>query len=523
MNIFDSVINLWNSLFGTSSNKSIANDRQMRTTPVTVDLTFDETVNVELTRALWHNSQPGFKLGAPLCYNPIAVPLAFMGVPHTDFEDWDRIDDEEFWKEKIDFYNDKYIIEKKTIQLMCHRDGTIIIWPWFDSKVNHVRWTFIKPEQVSLVVMDPDTKELIILQTAIRYNFYGENEKLYNFLEKRTYSKSVIKIERTGDVPPNLNNQDVRRNPIGILPIIFANNREPGEFEGHSDYERIIPLIKAYSTVNQRAHEKEANMNAKLVQAASDADKWKDTNKHLFNGNDLVNISAIDFVLNIEEEKTEFVVPTGLNANAMELLENNFHLIVQSGSFPEILYGLKTRGNHASVKEQMALLFSFVGDKQNQADTPYLQLNQATLKLEAMANMRQVPEGIKNMWNDLTVMTEVERAQIFKDYAFGIEKLLGNYAIDLQSTHKLLYELTNGMITSDYDDFVKQIKEYGTIKSLLEQEYGSIRETTEQQVNKALQNINEPSDVLIRELQKIGINLLQKEKGNNGNGKRIRA
>jgi len=37
--------------------------------------------------------------------------------------------------------------------------------------------------------------------------------------------------------------------------------------------------------------------------------------------------------------------------------------------------------------------------------------------------------------------------------------------------------LTNGGITSDYDTFEKQIKEYGSTKALLEQEYIDIRAT----------------------------------------------
>ncbi len=363
---------------------------------------------------------------------------------------------------------------------MCHRDGTIWKWPWFDSQVNYVRLKTIKPEEISYALMDPDTEEITVLQTSINYQFYDENQKLYNYTETRTYTKKIIQIKRTGSVPSQLNPEDIRRNPLGMLPIRFANNIEPKELEGHSDYERIIPVIKAYSTVNRRAHENEAKMSPKLVQKAMNVNDWKNNNSSLFENNEIIDIQSINFIINIEGEETKFEVPKGLNDNAIILLKNDFKLVVESSHIPEICWGLKTEGNHASAEEQMGMLLSYVSDKQTQADKPYLKLITAIMQLEAIANTRKVPEGIKNTWNDLTSLTDVEKATIFKDIATGLEKLLANYAIDLQSAHKLLYERTNGMITSDFDDFAKQVKEYGTLKAFLEQEYISIRETEQQ-------------------------------------------
>lgn len=478
---------IYNFLFPTDQSDLSRNDQRLRNTPQKVKLTFDDTINRSLTKGLWENSVPGFKMGAPLCYNPIAVPLAFMGVPHTDIENWNKVRNKKFWEEKIKFYNEKYIQAKKMIQLLCHRDGTVWKWPWYDSKAGFVRWKTIFPDWIDnkKTIIDIDTEEIIQLVTSIRYEFY-QNGQIYNFEEERIYAKKTIVINRTGQIPPGMNNQDIKRNVLGILPVRFANNIEPGELEGHSDYERIIPVIKAYSSINLRAHENEQNMRPKQIQKTDSPDQWKANNSHLYDGDNYIDISCVDLVLNKPEEDTRFEVPTGLNDNAIVLMRNDFWLIVETSGIPEICWGLKTEGNHASVEEQIGILLSFVHDKQNQANDPYLVLMTATLQLEAIASTQRRPEGIKNVWNDLSALTETEKAQIFRDYAQGIEKLLVNYAIDLQSAHKLLYELTNGMITSDFDDFSKQIKEYGTLKAFLEQEYISIRETEEtgQQQNK---------------------------------------
>ena len=512
MNIFDSLSNLYNRIFSSGSTDNSNFIR--RTSPAKVDLTFDDTMNVEFFRNLYHNTMSGFKLGAALCYNPIAVPLSFMGFPHFDLDDWDPVN-QDFWRERLDFYNDKYILAKKNIQLMCHRDGTIIIWPWFDASVNYVRWKFIKPEYVSRKTTDPDTDELTGLVTSINYLFQSLNGKLYNYVEERIYTKKTIIINRTGAVPPELNTQDVRRNPIGILPIIFANNREPGEFEGRSDLGRMVPYVKAYSEINLRAHENEKNQGPKLVQKVSNADKWLATNSHLGEPSEM-DISSVDFVLNIEGEDTKFEIPTGLNANATELMRNDFHIIVEQSSIPEICWGLKTTGNHATSEEQMGLLFAFVMTKQTQADPSYLILMNATNKLEAMANMQTAPEGLKAVWGDLSTLTELEKATIFSDYATGFEKLLASNAIDLQSVHTQLYELTNGMVTSDYDQFVLQVKEYGLMKAFLAQDDITQRETQqtqEQTTNKGLSKEGE----YLKNLYNTTIG----DKGSNGHKTRV--
>ena len=158
-------------------------------------------------------------------------------------------------------------------------------------------------------------------------------------------------------------------------------------------------------------------------------------------------------------------------------MENDFKNIVESSGIPEIVWGLKMQGNHASAQEQMGVLLSFVDDKQRQADSPYRQLITATLKLEGIANNQTPPETISISWNDLDSLNEVERSTIFKNWADGVSTLLEKKSIDLQSAHSLLFSLTNGKITPDFEDFKKQVTEYGVLSAYLEQEYLAMRET----------------------------------------------
>lgn len=477
--------NLWNTLFPSSSTSTEKSTYTRRSTPATVDLTFPDTVNIALTRGLWNNSVSGYKLGAQLCRAPISVPLAFMGFPHFDFADWDEVSNIEFWEKILKRYNDEYIQLKELIQKLCHRDGTILIWPWFDSKINKVRWKFILPNQIEKVAVDPETDEITSITTDIDYQYYDDSGYLRYYSEIRIYSKQYVIVRRTGTVPGKLRNEEIRRNPIGMLPVIFRNNWEPGEFEGHSDLEPIIPHIKAYSEVNLKAHQTAANNQSKLAQKTKSSTAWLKRNGYT-DIND-VDISLIDFVLNEGDEETTLLTTQGLIDTPILLMKNDFHNIIEGSRIPEICWGLKTEGNHASAEENMGVFLSFVVGKQRQSNDHYMDLGSATLQLEAIANNQQKPENLIIIWDDLDSLTEKERSEIFKNWSDALANLLDKHAIDLQSAHTLLYELTNGKITSNYEDFEKQIREYGiTIKAFLEQQYADITPYVDQKNNKGI-------------------------------------
>jgi len=342
-----------------------------------------------------------------------------------------------------------------------------------------VRWKHIKPETVYKYIVDPDTNDLKALITKETITYYRENGKLSIYSEQKTYTEQKIIISRSGSPPENINKSEIKRNPVKMLPIVFANNRESGEIEGNSDYERIISYIKAYSEINKSAHETLINIGPKLVQYASDIDKWLAQNG--YDSTSDVDISTVDFIGNVyEKEKTEFIIPQKIIDGHLSLMKNGFINMVEATGIPEIVWGVKMQGNHASAQEQMGVLLSFVDDKQRQAEVPYYQLMRATLLLEAIANTQKAPENIIISWNDLDSLNEVERSEIFKNWSDGLAKLLEYKSIDLQSAHNLLFNLTNGKITVNYEDFKEGIKEYGTLYAFLEQEYFDIRSTREQ-------------------------------------------
>jgi hypothetical protein len=461
---------IWTELFSSSS--STSNTLTRSRSGATVDLTCPDTVNYDLAMSLYYNTQTGYKFGAFFCHSIIAIPLTFMGFPHFDVEKQRTQKQEKYWKERLDFYNDKLMMVKMMIQKICHITGTVAVYPYFNTKHGYVKLFLILPKYISDVYIDPNTHELTGLETSIHYSF-KEDDKTYYFEEKKKYTETRIEITRIGNIPSWMRYSEIKRNPAGILPIIFCNDEEPEKFEGHSEFEKLLSLVKAYSEVNLSANEQAVNMKAKLVQTVDDWNKWKEDNG--FTDINDISIENVDFIANrAPDEKTEFLVPQHLIDQLINLLKVHFHSLVETSGIPEIWWGLKTQGNHASAAEQAEVGLAYVRQKQQQATNPYYDLLDAIVKLDAMAYNQNPPENIIITWNELNTLTELEKSQVFDNWCTGIQKLMDKHAIDLETTHTLLMDLTNGKITDNFDDFREQLKKAGTLRAYLEQEYADM-------------------------------------------------
>ena len=484
----DWVSGIWAAIFPASTSLTTNSMTQSRSSNTSVNLTFTDTVNYDLAMDLYYNKRSGYKLGAFFCHSIISLPLVFMGVPHFDIEEQKTQRQKNYWKERLDFYNEKFLQLKKEIQKITHITGTLAVFPWFDSRAGYVRWNLIKSKYISDIFMNPDTQQLTGIVTNINYSFKWDNGKVYCFTEKKIYRESKIITTRTGQLPDGINASEIRRNPTGMLPVIFTNDKEAGEFEGHSEFERMLSIVKAYSQINIRAHEEAANMKAKLIQKVEKKDAWLAANGYT----DLseIDISTKDFIINVGEEDTKIEVPVGLLENNIKVMTLDFWGIVESSGIPEIWWGLKTQGNHASAAEQAGVGLAFVKEKQEQAHNPWYNVLDATIRLEALAYNQNSPEGLKITWNDLDTLTEVERSQVFDNWCTGIQKLTDSHAITLEGVHALLLELTKNKITENFEEFKKQVEEYGTLRAMLEQQYGGIRDFTDDNEEKDKGNGN---------------------------------
>lgn len=470
--------NIYNFLFPSTTTLNPTNSGMIsRGSNTKIDLTFPNTVNYDFLMGLYDNTEAGYKLGGFLCHSVISIPLAFMGFPHFDVEDWKKVKNKKFWEKQFKYYNEKFIYMKKQIQLICHAAGTVLVFPWFDSKSGNVRWLFILPKHVTKIMTDIVTKEVSGLITSIEYEFYDDKDKLCYFTEEKKYTRTQIETRRKGILPSGVNASEIRRNPTGILPVIFTNERKPDEFEGHSELERILPLIKAYAQVSQVAHENVLNIKPKQIQSVNDYEAWKAANG--ITDTSTFSIENKDLILNkAPDEKTEVIVPQHVVTNFTDILKLDFWGIIEGSGIPEICFGMQMVGNAASPEVQIKVLLAYTGQKQDQVDTPYVQLVTATMGLIAMAYNQTLPEEIVNVWNCLDSLTDVERSTIFKNYGDTLQKLIDSNAVSLEFVHKLLLSLTEELVEPNFEKFKKQLQEFSSLRSYLDQAYDARNDFT---------------------------------------------
>ena len=428
-----------------------------RTTSPVIDFTEDLVCNYSLTHGLYHNTYPGIKL-AGFGFNAINVPVSFMGLPTPAVESNDQA------QEQLDLIVENFTDKIKDIHTQCHREGTIWIYPIYSKKTG-LDWEFIRDDTVSKIIRDINTKELISIETTEQIKFSKSgSDNTYTTERKRVFTKTKVSTTYTGDVPPTVKNKNTR-NPAGILPVVFANNNDGNEIRGFSDYERIVSDLKDYHDLSLAESSALCKFNPKLVQYVKDFQEWKSNNGYSTSENDdgqsvaTLDISAIDFIVNMVDEKTELLLPDRITASYQAKLKQIFRKIVELSGIPEIAWGLKTAGNLASVEENMAILMRFVADKQQQKVTPYQILFDASLRLLQTARVITTVSPIKITWNNLDNLSAKTKSEIFKNTADALSKIVDKAIWTKQMLHEYMLKNYPEITPIKYETFEAEITE----------------------------------------------------------------
>jgi len=238
-------------------------------------------------------------------------------------------------------------------------------------------------------------------------------------IRRRSFRRDRVQISYSsaGGMTAGLENVEYR-NPSGELPIAFPNEVEPGETRGISDYARILPDLKNYHDVDLAWSTELAKFKPKLVLGVKNVDKWLQQNG--YSSLDDLDVPSADvlFYLKAEEEPPQIVSLPNSDAYSAKL-QQTFHKIVEGSGVPEIAWGLKTQGNHASAEEQMGTLVQYARSKQAQKREQYQRLFGASLRLLSAARM-VAPKEFTVEWNKLDAVSDQVRSEIFRNFAQGI-------------------------------------------------------------------------------------------------------
>jgi hypothetical protein len=369
-----------------------------------------------------------------------------MGLPVPVGEEQDEGD---LIKIIEDHANDCYMLH-----LLSHRDATAWIWPFFSREQNKDIWEFIPDDVISDIIRDLNTGEVIMIIADERITIKTAENTTSTIRRKRTFTRKLVKIEwsENGTAITGLVS-GIFKNPTGIMPIPFANNRDGDEVRGHSDYERIISDLKNYHDTDLSLSELLTKFSPKMIQEVQNVDDWKKANGITSMAD--INIASLDFIINLfDKERTTFEWPAGAHEAGMAKLTQIFWKLVQGSGIPEIFWGTKVQGNYASADNQVDMAIQFVEDKQRQKNEPYKQLISATAQLRNIARMDStVPVVTELKWNALDLLSETAKIDIFSKFASGLSALITSAGITKEQAYKIYQRMFPYATEASFDDF----------------------------------------------------------------------
>ena len=381
------------------------------------------------------------------------IPVAFMGFPIVK-----TVNDDEALNEELKDINEKLIIEEKKIHIQSHRDGTIWVYPRFDSRTMTEYLEFITDDAITDIIKDPATKKPIAIYTEEQIKIKAGPNRVVNAKRTRIFTAQKITEEWSGALLPDGYKNKVMRNPIGILPIPFPNNADGDEIRGYPDYERVVSILKSYHDLSLAELEMLAKFKVKMIQNVNDVDAWVKDNS--FNSTDEVDPANIDLIFNLYgKESTDFKYPERAAESHEAAMKRLFRLLVESSGVPEICWGIKTEGNANTAEEQMATLIMYVKDKQREKVEPYEQLFSAILRLRSMVNMAGYDEkNIVITWNELEAVSDKTKSEIFRNFATGLASIIQVAGLTKQQLYNL-WKLNFPQATQEtYEDFLIEIE-----------------------------------------------------------------
>ena len=461
-----SIFNFWHN-----PNKQENATKQKKRVP-TINKCEDLVVNKELTYGLYHNQYTGTKLAGALAYAPIAVPVAFMGVPSVMCEN-------DITQERLTKLVDEFFLMMQQIHTESHRDGTVWVFPFYSPTDKELHWEAIPDESVSFV-KDIDTNVLISVTTKemLTVTTTAAGDKI-STTRTRVFTKTKIVETYNGETLPSSIHNRSRVNIAGILPIPFSNNPDLNEVRGHSDYERIVPDLKDYHDIDFARSTILAKFNPKMVVSMPNGNVTTFLANNGYKNISEMDISSIDLLmLTGADDKVDFVFPSAeVNSAYTEALDTKFKKIVEGSACPEIVYGLKTTGNSNSAEESMSTLLNYVKTKQDQKTTKYYKLFAASLKILSIAEMtRYETTNIYVEWGKLDGISMDVKAKILSNFASSLSSLVDSSAATKKQIYKI-WKLYYPEETEDtIEEYVAGINQMAQHKALKDAKFEDIKD-----------------------------------------------
>ena len=405
--------------------------------------------NERALKGIYTGSNQDFALSSYLAGGMIDVPKNLVGIPGIIP---DEGEDDRLVKELIPLVIDEYPVMVSTMLVQ----GTAWRWPRWSDKLKRLVWEAIPDSSITSLIIDLDTGEIaeIWCDEQLEYN-EGEINVAYT-TRKRHITRTLITEEWKGAV-----NKIVRyKNPFGFMPVPLGHNCYEGEWRGNSVFGRVLRWLKASHDVAYKRDEILSEFEPKIIQMVRDPQTWiKNNTKEVGSSETQFDPFGRKLFINQEGESTNFLfLPGDATAQHTAALQDNERKIIKGSGIPELFFGALATGNYASTETDRLLALEYVKGIRRELTKGTQELINQSLKILAFMRFTQPPE-VSLKWGNLSLLSELQKAQVMGMYAQAIGSLLSGGSVSPDGAFYFTKELYPEFPAEDPEHFMAGLAE----------------------------------------------------------------
>lgn len=390
-------------------------------------------VDYDMARALYQNTQDGYKLGAGFARVVINNRAAFMGIPMFSSTDPEaQIVLDTFQEEN------KSNFIRTIIEFL--RDGDCYVhvskdkpseWALYPEKKTFIKMTFLDAKAVDIEA-DPVTHEprkYIISQTVKWTDDEFGIENTAEVQQIHTIGQIETKLI-SGSLPRGME-EGIEQTKLTFIPIQHFKNAYSHSLYGNSELEPIEPYLKVYHDIMLHAMQgSKMHSTPKLGLYVHDVDKFKRANFPGAKPGSEVDLTGREIFIFGKEERAEFMEPKSPTGAAKDLLKLTFFNVVDASETPEFVFGVHTPSSLASVQEQMPILIRSIERKREQMTQAWQRLARMVLYFSSGTDGFRKPDTFATniVWENIDYRTN---EQISKELVSAVTAITMAVAADL--------------------------------------------------------------------------------------------
>ena len=399
--------------------------------------------NERLLKGIYTGANQDFCLSSYLAGGMIDVPRNITGIPGIIPK---KGENDELVKELNPLIVDEFPVIITTM-LVC---GTAWRWARWSDKLLQLTWEAIPDSAITSIVIDIDTGEISEIWTNEQIEYNKDETNKGNITRIRHISRDLITEEWKGDI----NKFEQYRNTFGIMPIPFGHDCYEGEWRGNSVFSRVLRWLKSIHDISYKRDEILTDFEPKIIQTVKNVNTWLHNNGHNEKNDSEFDPFGKRFFANQENERTEFLfLSSDATSQHTEAIKDNELKVIKGSKMPELFFGALATGNHASTETDRLLALENVKGIRRELTKGTQQLINQSLKILSFMRFTQPPQ-VNIEWGNLSMLSEIERAEVMSRYASSICQLLNSGSVSKEGAFFFTKKLYPDFPAEDADHFM---------------------------------------------------------------------